>query len=649
MLDEEKNIFAETNFRKQAVRFGIKTDDRRRHMYVIGKSGSGKTNLLETMAINDILAGKGLGIIDPHGEFAEKMLLFIPKERLNDVIYFNPSDINFPVAFNPLEQVSSEFRHLVASGIMGVFKKIWVDMWSARMEYILNNTLLALLEYPDATILGVMRMFSDPEYRKVIVAGLKDPVIKGFWVNEYARYSQKFETEAVAAIQNKIGQFVSNPLIRNIIGQPRSSIDMRKIMDGKKILIANLSKGKMGEDNSRLLGAMMITRIQLAAMSRVDIPENQRNDFFLYVDEFQNFATDSFASILSEARKYRLSLILAHQYIEQLDEQVQPAVFGNVGTLACFRVGGPDAEFLEKEFMPEFEGTDLVNLEKYNIYLKLLIDGMAGRPFSATVLPPRPTPNPNFVDEIIETSRKHYSLPKSVVEEKIASEWLASSITTTRDKVAQRWDGGGGGGVGDRSPRPTASQQNGPSSFREGGVQGRSQPATVRPSYSANSSQSGAQQPLGFSSQGRGERDSRGQSRLSDAGRTIRSEESNVRRPTDVEAPLRSPELNKPSSEIRPSQSPHISESAQTGRINPKIEERVEARPAVSREARSETSTSHLTPRPTGSILSKLRQEPRPQSVETSQKNPELAVSQKEADRIREALRERLRSARKRE
>lgn len=406
-------------------------------MYIIGKSGSGKTNLLETLAINDIRAGRGLGVIDPHGEFAEKMLDFIPESRIKDVIYFNPSDIQHPIAFNPLEQVSSEFRHLVASGIMGVFKKIWVDAWSARMEYILNNTLLALLEYPNATILGVMRMFSDPEYRKVIVTGLKDPVIKGFWTNEYARYSQKFETEAVAAIQNKIGQFVSNPLIRNIIGQPRSSINMRDIMDGKKILIANLSKGKMGEDNSRLLGAMMITRIQLAAMSRVDIPEKDRSDFFLYVDEFQNFATDSFASILSEARKYRLSLILAHQYIEQLDEKVQPAVFGNVGTLTCFRVGGPDAEFLEKEFMPEFEGTDLVNLEKYNIYIKLLIDGMAGRPFSAKVLPPLPLPSPSFADVIIDNSRRNYALPKAEVEEKIASEWLAASAASAQPRPAR--------------------------------------------------------------------------------------------------------------------------------------------------------------------------------------------------------------------
>lgn len=431
-IDEGKNIFASTNFRNQAVHFGIKNDDRRRHMYVIGKTGSGKSNLLETMAINDIRAGKGVAVVDPHGEFAEKMLDFIPKNRIDDVIYFNPADMQYPIAFNPLEQVSSEFRHLIASGIMGVFKKIWVDMWSARMEYILNNTLLALLEYPDATILGIMRMFSDPEYRKKIVTNLKDPVIKGFWVNEYARYSQKFETEAVAAIQNKVGQFVSNPLVRNIIGQPRSTINMRKVMDEEKILIANLSKGKIGEDNSRLLGAMLITRIQLAAMSRVDIAEPERKDFFLHVDEFQNFATDSFASILSEARKYHLSLTLAHQYIEQLDEKVRPAVFGNVGTLVCFRVGAEDAEFLEKEFMPQFEATDLVNLEKYNVYLKLLIDGIASHPFSAVTLPPMAAPAENFRDAIIENSRKKYALPIEKVEEKIASDWLEAAQDTAR-------------------------------------------------------------------------------------------------------------------------------------------------------------------------------------------------------------------------
>lgn len=434
-MDNINNIttLGETNFRNRRVRFGIKTDDRRRHIYVIGKTGSGKTTLLENMMIEDIAAGKGVGLIDPHGEFAEKILSFIPKERIDDVVYFNPSDVNRPIAFNPLERVGEEHRHLVASGIMSVFKKIWVDAWSARMEYILNNALLALLEYPDSTLLEILRLFSDKEYRKKIVDGLQDPVIKGFWINEFGKYTQRLETESLASIQNKVGQFVSNPLIRNIIGQPKSTINMRKIMDEKKILIVNLSKGRIGEDNSALLGAMIITRLQLAAMSRVDVPEEKRQDFFMSVDEFQNFATASFANILSEARKYRLSLTLAHQYVDQLDDEVRSAVFGNVGTIVSFRVGATDAEFLEKEFLPEFSANDLVNLPKANIYLRLMIDGMASRPFSAITIKPDPPAENNFAAEIIEQSQNKFGLDRKEVEEAIAKEWLGSEATTNID------------------------------------------------------------------------------------------------------------------------------------------------------------------------------------------------------------------------
>ncbi len=441
-MNEHITYFGLTNFRNEKRKFGIKTDDRRRHIYVLGKTGVGKSTLLENMIIDDIRAGNGVAFLDPHGESAEKILDFIPEERLDDVIYFDPSDTKFPIAFNPLEQVSSEFRHLVASGIMGVFKKIWVDAWSARMEYILNNTLLALLEFPGTTLLGIMRMLNDPNYRKRVVENLKDPVIKSFWVNEFARYSQKFETEATAAIQNKVGQLISNPLIRNILGQPQSSIDIRKVMDEKKILIVNLSKGKIGEDNSALMGAMIITKLQLAAMSRVDVPEKERNDFYLYVDEFQNFSTDSFANILSEARKYRLCLTLANQYLDQLDETgkttIRSAIFGNVGTMIIFRVGAEDAEFLEKEFMPEFEPQDLVNLAKYNVYAKLMIDGLASRPFSAQTLSPFVRPLVSFKKDIIENTRLKYAISKSVVEEKIASEWLVDSQKSAHDRIVRR-------------------------------------------------------------------------------------------------------------------------------------------------------------------------------------------------------------------
>ena len=424
-MNDDINFFAETTFRNQRKKFGIKTDDRRRHVYVIGKTGMGKTVMMKNMAIQDIQQGKGVGFIDPHGEAAEELLDFVPSDRINDVIYFNPADLEYPIAFNIMEKVDIEHRHLVAGGLMGVFKKIWPDVWSARMEYILNNSILALLEYPAATLLGVNRMLADAEYRKKVVDKVTDPMIRAFWIQEFARYTQRLESEATAAIQNKVGQFISAPLIRNIIGQVETSIDMREVMDGGKILIANISKGRMGEDNSRLLGALLITKLQLAAMTRVDLPEEKRNDFFLYVDEFQNFATESFVNVLSEARKYRLSLVLGHQYIAQMDEKVRDAVFGNVGTLISFRVGAEDAEFLEREFIPDFIAEDLVNLAKYNIYLKLMIDGIAGRPFSAETLSPFLKSEKSNKEKIIRASRQRYGTPRKIVEEKI-SRWAGT-------------------------------------------------------------------------------------------------------------------------------------------------------------------------------------------------------------------------------
>jgi len=427
------NFFAETNFRNESRKFGIKTDDRRRHVYVVGKTGMGKTVMLENMAINDIREGKGIGFIDPHGEAAERLLNFIPSDRINDVVYVNPADIDYPISFNVMEKVDLDHRHLVAGGLMGVFKKIWPDVWSARMEYILHNCILALLEYPGSTLLGVNRMLADSDYRKKVVDRITDPVIKSFWVQEFARYTQRYEVEATAAIQNKVGQFISAPLIRNIIGQTRSSINMREIMDSKKILIANLSKGRVGEDNSTLLGALLITKLQLSAMSRVDMPESEREDFFLYVDEFQNFATESFVNVLSEARKYRLALILAHQYISQMEENVRDAVFGNVGTLISFRIGAEDAEFLEREFSPNFTAEDMVNLGKYNIYLKLMIDGISGKPFSANTLAPYPEERESNCSKIIRASRERYGTLKKDVEKKI-SDW-AEQVGTSQEQI----------------------------------------------------------------------------------------------------------------------------------------------------------------------------------------------------------------------
>jgi len=429
-------VFAQTTYRNEFKKFGIKTDDRRRHMYLIGKTGMGKSTIQENMIVGDIRAGRGVAVVDPHGDLAEKIMEYIPENRIKDVVYFNPADIDFPIAFNVVEHVDSHLQHLVASGLIGVFQKLWADSWGPRLEYILRNAILAILDFPGSTLLGVVRMLSDKAYRKRVVANIKDPVVKAFWEKEFASYADKFASEAVSPIQNKVGQFLSSALMRNIVGQTKSSINLREIMDEGKILIMNLSKGRIGEDNSALLGAMMITKIQLAAMSRVDIPEKERRDFYLYIDEFQNFSTDSFANILSEARKYRLDLILAHQYIEQLSEKVKPAVFGNVGTMVSFRVGSVDAEELAKEFAPTFTEEDLVNLPKYEMYLKLMIDGVASSPFSARGLPPLTAEERTGQEEkAIRYSREKYATPRAEVEEKIMS-WHESDDEAPRSSVS---------------------------------------------------------------------------------------------------------------------------------------------------------------------------------------------------------------------
>jgi hypothetical protein len=425
--DNQVVLFGKVEFRQSVTNFGIKLDDRRRHMYIIGKSGMGKSELIKNLAIQDILDGRGLCFMDPHGDSIQDLLDYIPKERVKDVIFINPADMQYPVAFNVLERVGFDQRHLVADGMMAVFKKIWVDQWSARMEYILNYTILALLEAEGSTLLGVNRMLADKDYRKMIVDQVTDSEVKAFWQQEFAKYTDKFATEATAAIQNKIGQFVSNPLIRNLIGQVQSAFNMREAMDQRKIILVDISKGRIGEDASRLLGAMIITKVQLAAMSRVDVERHERPDFTLIVDEFQNFATGSFASILSEARKFNLSLIVAHQYVKQLDETVADAVFGNVGTLISFRVGAEDADLLEKEFSPEFLATDIVNLGFRQIYLKLMIDGVTSHAFSAMTMDTIAKPEQSFRDEVIEYSRSMYAKPRAQVEDAIAV-WRAPII-----------------------------------------------------------------------------------------------------------------------------------------------------------------------------------------------------------------------------
>lgn len=438
-MDENRiTYFAETDSRNRRVPFGIKNKDRSRHVYVIGKTGMGKSTLLENMAVQDIQNGEGMAFIDPHGKTAELLLEYVPQDRIKDVVYFAPFDTDYPISFNVMEDVGANKRHLVANGLMSAFKKIWVDAWSARMEYILNNILLALLEYPGSTLIGVNRMLADKDYRKKVVENITDPSVKSFWVDEFAKYGERYMQEAGAAIQNKIGQFVANPLVRNIIGQPKSSFDLRKVMDEKKIMIINLSKGRVGEANANLLGSMLITKIYLAAMSRADKSERELKalpQFYLFVDEFQSFANESFADILSEARKYKLNLTMAHQYIEQMSEEVRAAVFGNVGTMIIFRVGAYDAEVLEKEFAPVFTAEDVVNLGFVQIYLKLMIDGVTSPPFSATTLPPIKKQEITFKSDIIENSRKVFATPRNEVEESI-KKWHEPVSTSASAKSA---------------------------------------------------------------------------------------------------------------------------------------------------------------------------------------------------------------------
>jgi len=388
-MDEDRiTIFAETNFRNERKKFGIRKKDRHYHMYVVGKTGVGKSTLLLNMIGQDIENNEGLAVLDPHGDLIEKALKVIPESRTKDLIYFNPQDIGQALYFNPLEVLNSSERHLVASSLMSVFKKIWADSWGPRLEYILRNALSTLLEFSNSTLMDLQRIFQDRDFRLKVIARLKNEQLKNFWLNEFEKYPPRFQQEAISPIQNKIGQFLNNPVIRTIVSQPKSSFNLREIMDSGKILLVNLSKGKIGEDSASLLGAMLITKIGLTALSRQDMPEEKRKDFYAYVDEFQSFATSSFADILSEARKYHLNLILANQYLNQIDEKVRDAVFGNVGTIISFKVGLEDAKFLAEEFYPVFNQEDIINLPCYSIYLKLMIEGKTSKPFSGESLPP---------------------------------------------------------------------------------------------------------------------------------------------------------------------------------------------------------------------------------------------------------------------
>ncbi len=411
--EEEKahiNFFAHTVHKNRTTTFGIKDIDRRRHIWVVGKTGTGKSTMIANMVIDDLKKDRGIAVIDPHGDLCETILDYVPSHRINDVVYFNPADRDFPVIINPLEVINREEAELVVSGLMAVFTKIWANVWSARMEYILRNSFLTLTQTPNSTLGDVLKLLANKNYRDRLLAQVNDENLIHFWKFEYDKMPDRLQKEAISPIQNKVGQFVTSPMIRRIISHPKSSVQLDEVMNGKKIFLANLSQGRLGEDNSALLGAVLITKFQLAAMHRVDMPNEARQDFFLYVDEFQNFATESFIKILSEARKYHLNLMLANQYMAQIPEEVQKAILGNAGSLVSFAIGAEDAEVIYKEFAEVFEKNDLVNLDNYQVAIKLMVDGHAGRPFLATTLPLPASMNQNR-QKVIQVSRDRWARP----------------------------------------------------------------------------------------------------------------------------------------------------------------------------------------------------------------------------------------------
>ncbi len=422
MNDEPVIIIGEREGWGDPRPFGISAEDQRQHIYIIGKTGSGKTTLLRNLIIQHIAPGHGVGVIDPHGDLAEELLHHIPPKRADHLVYFNPGDLEYPIGLNVLANVAPDNRHLVASGIVSAFKGIWRDSWGPRLEYILYNAVSALLDCRNATLLGVNRMLTDERYRAKVIRQIKDPFIRAFWAEEYEGYDERFKREAIAPIQNKIGQFLLNPVVRNILGQVKSKVSIPYIMDNERLFIANLSKGSLGHEKANLLGSLLTTQFQLAAMARSNRPEAERRDFYLFIDEFQNFSTDAFASILAEARKYRSCLVLSHQYIDQLPLPIRQAVFGNVGTLISFRVGYTDAETLEKEFGHTFPASTITDLNRYEAIVKLLEDGANRVPFRAKMLPPLEN-RVGRKDKLIARSRERFAMKRQTIEDKL-NRWM---------------------------------------------------------------------------------------------------------------------------------------------------------------------------------------------------------------------------------
>lgn len=417
---QEARLFAFTDYRNIHIPFGVKQIDRRRHMYILGKTGSGKTTLMKNMIVEDIIEGKGVGIIDPHGDLIDELLNLIPEERAKDVVLIDPSDIDFPVGLNMLDLKPGETKELLADGIVSVFEKYFGESWGPRLHYILLNVILTLLNCQNVSLMAVPRILVDKNYRKFLLKQVKDPFLLQFWEQEFSALDQnkKMLTEAISPIQNKVGRFLNSPMVRNMFGQIKSTIDLSDIMNSQKILLVNLSQGKIGEENSSLLGGMIVTRLYTNAMQRANIAQENRKDFYLYVDEFQNFATTTFVKILSEARKYGLNLIVTHQYIDQISEEIQKAIFGNVGTLMNYVVGQRDAQFLSEEYSPFLDASDLVNLGKYRLIVKIMIEGNQSNPFTAIALPPS-TKHAGHKDKIRTLSRQTYAKEREEIESKL--------------------------------------------------------------------------------------------------------------------------------------------------------------------------------------------------------------------------------------
>lgn len=426
------SVFGITNFRSQKFPFGVRTIDRNRHVYIIGKTGMGKSKLIELLVLSNIHNGSGLCVIDPHGDLANDILKLVPKERLNDVIYFNPADSEYAIGFNPLECHSPEAKHQVVSGFISIFKKLFSSNWTNRLEHMLRFTVLALLETNDATVIDIVKLLTDIKFRQGVVKCIKDPVVKNFWTHEFASWNEKFDNEAIIPLINQVGQFISNEYIRNVVSQRKSAIDFYSAMNENKIIIINIAKGKLGEENSSLLGSMIITKIQEATMARVNIPEGERKEFYLYVDEFQNFATESFNQILSEARKFNLSLTVAHQYIDQLSDSIRKTIFGNVGSIISFRVGPEDTKYLDKEFSPDITGDDLLNLDVRSMYVKISIDGRTSKPFSAVTIDV-PGAKEDNVEEIIRLNRSKYYITVKALKNQLSNNKEVMNMISKED------------------------------------------------------------------------------------------------------------------------------------------------------------------------------------------------------------------------